>query len=279
MQETISVDKAIKKGIYSVNLPALLIFLIGLIASFAMAFILFRPYEMIVGFIVSYVLATAYRAITAAKWRNWAFDKVRNVHELRERALSEKLLYPTNRLGFGIINYNSESQKKQWEQLHAKFQQPDIFMDDKSIPAETIIRYSVFKYAVWTIVFCLMTILGIYFCTLGQVITYITGIPLIITGAVNTYFKIKNMLNRAPQIVLNNDGLRTADTPFYKWDEIANEKTIREGTGKYAMYYLCYDHPKGSNRFQLKDLEINFIKLERLLRLYRGRNTATQLLY
>lgn len=277
MQKTVSVDDAIKKGIYIVNLPALLIFMIGLTASFAMAFLFFRPYEMIAGLIVSYVLATAYRAIMAAKWRIWAFDKVRNVHELHERALTEKLIHLTNRPGFGIINYNSQKQKAQWQQLQEKFQQPDIFIDDQSVTAETIIRYSVFRYVIWTLLFLLMTILGIYLCTLGQVISYLTGIPLIITGAVNTYIKIKNMFNRAPQIVINKNGLRTADTPFYKWNEIANEKTIREGTGKYAMYYLYYDHPKGSNKFHLNDLEVNFIRLQRLLRLYRGRNDQRKL--
>lgn len=272
MQETVSVDDAIKKGIYTVNLPALMIFMIGLIASFAMAFLFLRPYEMIVGLIVSYVLATAYRAIFAAKWRIWAFDKVRNVHELHERALSEKLMYLTNRPGFGIINYNSESQKEQWEQLQAKFQQPDIFIDDQSLPAETIIRYSVFKHVIWTIVFLLMIILGIYLYTLGQVISYIIGILLILIGAVNSYMRIKNMFNREPQIILNNNGMRTASVPFYKWNEIANEKTIREGTGKYAMYYLCYDHPNGSAKFHLNDLEVSFMRIQKILRVYRGRN-------
>lgn len=151
MQETVSVDDEIKKGIYSVNLPALLIFMIGVIASFAMAFLFFRPYDMIAGLIISYLRATVYHSIMAAKRRIWAFDRV-------------------------------------------------------------------------------------------------------------------------PQIILNNDGIRTADIPFYKWNGITNEKTIREGTGKYAMYYLYYDHPKGSNKFHLNDLEMNFIGLQRLLRLYRDRN-------
>jgi len=272
MQETVSVDEAIKKGIYTVNLPALLIFMTGLIASFAMAFIFFRPYEMIIGLIVSSVVAVAYRATMAARWRIWAFDTVRNVHELHERALSEKLMYLTNRPGFGIINYTTVRQQEQWEQLQAKFQQPDIFLDDRSVPAETMIRYSIFKYVIWTILFLLMTILGIYLCSLGRVISYIVGIPLIFIGAVNSYRRIKNMFNREPQIILNNEGIRTADAPFYTWNEIINEKTIREGTGKYAMHYLCYDHPKGSNKFHLKDLDVGFMRLQKLLRLYRGRN-------
>ena len=274
MKETLSVDDAIKKGIYGVNLPALLIFIVGLIASFVMAFIFFLPYGMIAGLMVSYVLATAYRAIMAAKWRNWAFERVRNVHKLHERALAEKLLFLKNRPGFGIINYNSAIQQQKWAKLQTKFQQPDVFMDDQSVPAETIIRYSVFKYVVWATVFLLMTLLGIYFCTLGQLITYPTGIPLIIIGAVNTYLKIKNMLNRAPQIILNNDGIRTADTPFYTWNEVANEKTIREGSGKYAVYYLYYEHKNGSHKFELKDLELNFMGIQKLMKLYRGRNES-----
>jgi hypothetical protein len=278
MKETVSVDDAIKKGLFKVNLTALLIFIIGMIASLSMAFIYTRPFEMIIGLVISYILATMYRTIMAAQWRIWAFDKVRNVHELHERALTENLIHLTNRPGFGIINYNSKKQKEQWQQLQAKFQQPDIFIDDQSIPAEIVIRYSIFKHVIWTIVFILMTVLGIYLCTLGRVVSYITGIPLTIIGAVNTYIKIKNMFNREPQIVINNDGLRTADIPFYKWNEIANEKTIREGTGKYAMYYLYYDHPKGSNKFHMKDLEVNFMRIQKLLRMYRGRNDQSKLL-
>ena len=73
--------------------------------------------------------------------------------------------------------------------------------------------------------------------------------------------------------------MRTASTPFYKWNEIANENAIREGTGKYAMYYLCYDHPNGSTKFHLIDLEVGFIRLQKLFRVYRGRNMATLLLF
>jgi hypothetical protein len=277
MQETVSVDDAIKKGIYSVNLPALLIFMIGIIASFAMAFLFFRPYGMIAGLIATYVLATIYRSIMAARWRIWAFHEVRNVHELLERALTEKLIHLTNRPGFGIINYNSKRQELQWQELQAKFQQSDIFIDDHSVSDETIIRYSVFKYAFWTSMFLLMIVMGLYLCTLGRVISYITGIPLIIIGAVNTVIKMKKLFNRKPQIVINKDGLRTEGTPFYKWNEIANEKTVREGTGKYAMYYMYYDHPKGSKKFHLNDLESNSFGLQRLLRLYRGRNKQSNL--
>ena len=146
MKETVSVDEAIKKGILTVNLPALLIFLIGLIASLSMAFVFFRPYEMVIGLLLSYALAAAYRGLMAAKWRIWAFEKVRNVHELHERALLEKILFLNNRIGFGIINFNTENQRAQWEHLQLKFQQPDIFIDDPSIPAETTIRYSVLRY-------------------------------------------------------------------------------------------------------------------------------------
>jgi hypothetical protein len=124
-----------------------------------------------------------------------------------------------------------------------------------------------------------MTIFGLYLCTLGRVIPYIIGIPLIMIGIVNTYMRIRNMFSREPQIILNNDGMSTASTPFYKWNDIANEKTIREGTGKYAMYYLCYDHPNGSAKFHLNDLEVSFMRLQKLLRVYRGRNMATLLLF
>ena len=48
MHDTVSVDEAMKKGIYTVNLPALMIFMTGLIASFSMPFVFVRPYEMII---------------------------------------------------------------------------------------------------------------------------------------------------------------------------------------------------------------------------------------
>jgi hypothetical protein len=272
MHQKVSVDEAIKKGIYTVNLPALLIFIIGLIASFAMAFLFFKPYAMIPGLVFSYILATVYRTLMAAKWRIWAFDSVRNVRELRERALSEKLMYLNNRPGFGIINYNSESQKQRWEQLQVRFQQPDVFVDDKLVPVETVIRYSLPKTLIWTVFFLLVSVFAIYLFTLGLVASYIFGTVLIILGVANTYIKLKYAFNREARIVINNNGISTANTPFYEWTEVHNEKVIREGSGKYAIYYLCYDHPKGSAKFRLYDLNISFMLLQKLLRVYRGRS-------
>jgi hypothetical protein len=89
--------------------------------------------------------------------------------------------------------------------------------------------------------------------------------------------KDQNAFNRQPQITINNGGIVTVGTPFYKWNELNNEKAIREGSGKYAVYYLCYDHPNGSTKFHLDDLEVNVRLLQKSLRLYRGRSDQAKL--
>jgi hypothetical protein len=47
------------------------------------------------------------------KWRLWAFENVRNVHELKERAVQAKLIWPDHSI-FEKMEIRSASDKERW---------------------------------------------------------------------------------------------------------------------------------------------------------------------
>ena len=71
-----------------------------------------------------------------------------------------------------------------------------------------------------------------------------------------------------PQIILNEDGIQTSSTPFYKWDDIQNEEAISERSGKSTNYYLIYAYRGGEEKLEINDLDINLNALNNLLILY-----------
>src|SRR5688572_28161200 len=97
MNETVSVDQAIAKGHRMVNYPVLIIMFGTLGLCLYLEIQKIFPFWIIpVGFGLAFGLAWLWWSIMITKWRLWAFDNVRNVHELKKRAVREKLIWADN---------------------------------------------------------------------------------------------------------------------------------------------------------------------------------------
>ena len=85
MNEIVTVDEAIAKGHRMVNYPVFVI-MIGISGlTLYLGSQNFIPEWCIpVGFILSFGLAWLWWSIMITRWRLWAFDNVRNVHELKK---------------------------------------------------------------------------------------------------------------------------------------------------------------------------------------------------
>lgn len=95
MFETVTVDEAISKGKRMINYPGFSIMLIILGLCFYLGIEKIWPFWIVpVGFVLAFVVAWLYWSIMITKWRLWAFNNVRNVHELKRRAIQEKLIWP-----------------------------------------------------------------------------------------------------------------------------------------------------------------------------------------
>lgn len=270
MNENVTVDEAISKGHRMVNYPVLIIMFgtIGLGIYLGSQKILSFWIVPIV-FMFGFGLAWLWWSIMITKWRLWAFDKVRNVHELKKRAIQEKLIWVDNSI-FEKTEIRSTVDKKKWNSLQNKFKQDDFFQDDLTIPNETIIYYSKGKNFVEMAIMLGALTIGIYL--LVQTDSYILGSILSIIGAYFAFKEFKEATNTEPQITINDKGIKTISTDFYSWNDIKNEEVISVRSGKHIHYYLTYDYPNGAEHLQIDDYETDIKELNKLLILYRGRN-------
>ena len=151
-------------------------------------------------------------------------------------------------------------------------------MDDKTIPNETIFYHS--KLLIWiyiisgiiTFVFGFCGIIAHFFANNEEEISnnyflFIFFIFLTIVGVSLTYKEYLKLKKREPQLILNNIGIKTSKTSFYKWEEIKDEKFHFGKTWR-----LTYTHPRGIEEIFQSDLDINAKKLAKLLILYRERS-------
>jgi hypothetical protein len=276
MNEFITADDAVSKGHKWITIPVLIILAGGIFLSlYLVATEQISIKLFFIGFVSSMtVLPWLYWSLTINVWKNWAFENVRNVHELKRKAIEGNLIYDDESI-FNKTIISFSWQKNKWNSLQVKFKQKDliekeIFVDDLTIDNETRIYYSKLKNYLEFIFGLLMLAVGIFILLIKK--EYIWGS---IISAIGVYFSItefKEATNNDPQIILSNKGIQTSTTKFYPWKEIKNAKVKMERTSKNIYFYLVYDYPDGSEEVLLDDLKIKVEKLEELLKLYKGRS-------
>jgi len=270
MFETVTVDEALNKAQRNINLPAILFFFIPIgVSIFFTVQYKVSPWVIAAGVVAGILLAWLYWGVMITRWRLWAFENVRNVHELKKRAIKEKLIWPDGSI-WQKTEIRSAADKEKWSALQWKFKQDDIFNDDLTVGAETLIYYSKGK-AYGEMAFGVAMLGGgIYFYLDNgtkiwlPIILVVVGVFLLVSG-------YKHLNNPNPQISLSNEGMATADTEFYSWADIDNEDTVVVSRGKSSTTYLRYNSPKGEVEIDIDELAIAKRKLDALLRLYRGR--------
>lgn len=270
MNETVTIDKAISRGHRMVNFPVAIIMLgiIGLSIYLSIKKVV--PFWGIpIGFVLGFVFAWLWWSVMITKWRLWAFENIRNVHELKNRAIQENLIWPDNSV-FEKTEIWTAADRERWNALQIKFKQKDLFQDNPTIPDETIVYYSKGKNLLEMAIMLGGLVLGVKLIVKDE--NYVLGVIFSIVGVYFGIKEYKETTNKTPQIILNDDGIVTVATTFYNWREIENEKVVREGIGKNIRYYLVYDHPDGSEHLSIHEYDIDHKKLNKLLILYRGRN-------
>lgn len=145
MNKNISVDDAIKKGHQVITYPIRILFFVFSLATF---YTLFRNQSsvlLILGMIISIpVLPMLYSSMIVPKWKIWAFGNIRNVHELKKRAILEEIISPSNSFSAKTEIWTKKDKAK-WKALQIKFLSDDVFIDDPTVGTETIIYYSKLK--------------------------------------------------------------------------------------------------------------------------------------
>lgn len=270
MSKSVTVDEAITRGHRMVNYPVMLI----MVGTFSICFYLgvreiLSWWIFPVGFLLAFSLAWLYWSIMITRWRLWAFENVRNVHQLKKRAVQENLIWPDGSI-FEKTEIRSSKSQRKLSSLQKKLDHHDPFADDLRVPNETVVYYSKSKLYTEIAVYVCLVASGIYFLIDGSHI-FVSIMSLL--GLYGIYDGYKKIVNIKPQIVLNNDGIGTISTAFFAWTDIENEEIKISGSGNNTRFYLTYDYPGGSERLQIENLTLNHRELDKLLIVYRGRNT------
>ncbi len=260
MYETVSVDEAISKGHKMITYPVIIIVVLTCICFYLTN----NEYAIPIGF----GIALVYWNVFITKWRLWAFDNVRNVHELQRRAVYAKLIWAEGTIF--IFPFLRKSIQEKWNLILDKFKQKDIFDDDVSIPEETIIYYSKIK-NLFPIAIMLAGAGG-GFCLVFYKDQYLLGGGCFLVCGYFVYDSFKKETNTQPQIIINEKGIKTASSEFAKWEDISGEMVIEEHYRRSTSYYLIYTYNEGREKLEITNYNISQKELENLLRIYRGRS-------
>jgi hypothetical protein len=264
--ETTSVEYAIQKGHHMVTYPAMIIMFATILLSIYTGVYLV-PSVLIVGIgtTLSFFFAWLYWRTVITKWQLWAFQNVRNVHELKKTAIDEYLLWSDHSLLKDSDRY-TPSQKEALAQLQHKFEVEDIFIDDITILQETPIYFSRHKlgiyllgYFIFLALFLFLTFYPPWYWFGIYVIFFIFLIEL----------NYRKYSNSEVQITISDKGIETATTQFYSWKDIKNANLIK--IGKVRFYFLFYQHPNGNELIKLANYEYSGKQIKKILKIHQGR--------
>ncbi len=205
------------------------------------------------------------------KWRIWAFEIVRNVHELKKRAIQEKLIWNDGNI-FEKTEIRNNEDKIKLKNLEKKFENEDEYKEDYSLPAKMEIFYSKLYNYFELGVSILIIGIGIYFIFKGETKNYILGTIMIAIGLYSTLKESRKALNNKPQIIIDSKGIKTKNVDFKNWSSINNEEVIKEGFGKSAKSYLTYFYDEDEyEKIEIDSLNVTHSELENIIRTYRKR--------
>jgi hypothetical protein len=272
MTENSTVDKAISKGHKMVTYPGMLVMFGMMGLTFLFGFQKNSPvWIWPVGLLSSIILSWLFWSVRITKWKVWAFDNVRNVHELKKRAIQERLIWDDYSFFNNTEIWNSNDKQK-WDLLQDKFLKKDeiIYENDLTLPTEKIIYYSKEKNLVEMIVMLGCLALGLYLILQSN--SYVFGTILSLIGGYFAFKEFREATNGTPQIIISDKGIETINTRFYSWNDVDNEDVDIVSSGEHTHYYLTYEHPDGSENLLIDNYDIGYKELRRLLIVYRGRN-------
>ena len=158
------------------------------------------------------------------------------------------------------------AQKKKWKGLQSKFERPDFFEDDPTIPPETIIYFSKEKSRVRLILSMFNIALGLFFLIILD--NFVLGTIIFISGIYLSFKAYYKSINTTAQIVLNQKGIKTVTTRFFRWSKIEEEEVIKEASRRRSDFYLTYKHPEGNEKIRINDYTIGSKELDDHLNTY-----------
>jgi hypothetical protein len=263
MSKTITVNEAISKGKKTLVYLPMAVILAVIIFGFSLYQMKIVPgWSIFITFIFGFLSGWLTWSYFVNKWKIWAYENVRNVNELRRKAIREKLIWESDSW-FEKTEFINSEQKIKLTSLEQKFLEKDIYQDDPAVPKETLIFYSK-----TTLLFLLaisfgIIALGIYFLLDENYLFLI----LIIIGLYLVYDQLSKLKDTEPQIIINDKGIKLKNEKLVSWRKIHNDEVFAKSNGKSSTNYLAFNN----EMIDIDELTIKMKDLEKLLHVYRAR--------
>ena len=272
MRQHISVNQAIIQGHLMVNVPVFIV-IIGIpsLSYYLTNQNLIPEWSIIIGLIIGFIMAWLIWSVMITKWRVWAFENVQHVHELKKRAIDEKLIWHDGSI-FEKTEIRTAEEKQKLKNLKRRFATADVFREDYSVPKRTLIYYSksdiYFEIGISILLICV----GIFLVSFTDNMSLFLGSFSILIGIYFLITRLKHGKRKEPQIIIDSNGIETISTEFTSWDLIYDEEVIQEGFGKSSSSYLQYFFDDSEiEKIKIDELNISARRLENIVRTYRIR--------
>lgn len=283
MRKGISVDKAIFIAKIILNIPIFVVFLcVVVFGCFLVNEKIIAPFFIPFFFIIGLLSSWIYWSFAITIWKIWAFTNVKNVHELNQKAIWNKLIHSENNW-FNKTEIVTKKQKQTLKDLEKKFEIEDVITDDISILAETKIHFSKAEPIIYILLGIFLVIGCIYltfvnpkkvenkyFYIFDENDIFILGILIGILFIKIFFDRLKRI---KPQFIFNIFGFKIENFDFMNWDDVSNEKVVLNNG-----QYFVFTHKNKYYKFPIHELEISINKFEKIVKVYRFRNETNKML-
>ena len=268
--EQVSVDAALRRANLQLKVVPLAIMLLCMVMPFVMVEVVDVHIGLLfaAGFLGGFVLGWLWWSIGATRWRIWAYTHVRNIHELIEVAVAEKLIWPKGSF-FERTEMRTRAQRELLQQLEARFATPDEQEDDPSIPAETVVRYSRFQMGFLLTWGLGMIGFGAYLFSFDEspwVALFMAGIGVWITAD-----GWRKLLRKRTALVIDGEGITLEDGRRISWERVSSTKVVTRGTGRSTRQLLEVHHGGDRSELEIGSLDISKNALRHALKIHRLR--------
>jgi hypothetical protein len=233
----------------------------------------------LLGFPISFLATILFGCVRMVKWRIWAFSRVpfSEWEELRAQAVDAGLIGKKGSI-IEKIEFRSKADQAQVDELETNEVQESKeqeFEDDSSIPDESEFIFSKGVLYVSLARNVLIIAAGSYVVAINPTSLVLYILPAIgILLSINPIIKIRR--KTVPKLTLNIEGIGVDDN-FYNWQHISEETAKMSGVGKNRTSYIFFNFRGEDKQIDLSSYEVTLPELRKLLKIYRGRNKAVNI--
>lgn len=221
-----------------------------------------------VGFGLAFIVSWLWWSFAVTHWRIWAYEHVRNIHELMEVAMNDKLIYPKGGW-FERKEIRTPGQREVLRQLEARLATPDERADDPSVPPETAVRHS--RAQMIALIVFGAAMIGI---SLVFILPSDSWLPLLLTIGVGAWMVadgVRKLVRNRLVLLINRDGLVLNEKQFIPWGRITRAQVVLQGSGRNSRHVLVVEHAGARTELGIGALDITKNKLRHPLKVHRHR--------